>query len=75
MDKSKKGKQTPAPFPKEIHMLGPMDLKIDSLERNPRLWLDSWQDLETFAKIVSVTSISVKFPSAIILHIFSEKPP
>ncbi len=35
-----------------------MDLKIYSLERNPRLWLDSWQSLETLAKIISVTSIS-----------------
>ncbi len=25
-----------------------MDLKIYSLERNPRLWLNSWQSLETF---------------------------
>ncbi len=28
------------------------------LERNPRLWLDSWQSLETFTKIISVTPIS-----------------
>ena len=27
--------------------LGPVDLKIYRLERNPRLWLDSWQSLET----------------------------
>ncbi len=58
MDKSEKGKQTPAPLKKEIHRLGPMDLKSYSLERNPRLWLNSWQSLETFAKIISVTSIS-----------------
>ncbi len=43
---------------KEIHRLGPMDLKIYKLERNPRLRLDSWRSLETFAKIISVTSIS-----------------
>ncbi len=43
---------------KEIHRLGPMDLKIYSPDRNPQLWLDSWQSLETFAKITSVTSIS-----------------
>ncbi len=35
----------PMPHPeKEIHRLGPMDLKIYSLERNPRLWLDSSND-------------------------------
>jgi hypothetical protein len=33
MDKSKKGKQTPPPTPKEIHRLGSMDLKIFSLEK------------------------------------------
>ncbi len=43
---------------KEIHRLGPIDLKIYSLERNQRLWLDSLQSLRTFAKIISVTSIS-----------------
>ncbi len=48
------------PPSKEIRRLGPMDLKIYGLERNPRLWLDSWQSLETFAKIISVTSISGK---------------
>ncbi len=48
----------PPPPPKETHRLGPMDLKIHSLERNPRLWLDSWQSLKTFAKIISVASIS-----------------
>ncbi len=36
-----------------------MDLKIVSLERNPWLWLNNWKSLETFAKIISVTSISV----------------
>ncbi len=57
-----KGKQTPTPLSsKEIHRLGPMNLKIYSLERNPRLWLGSWQSLETFAKIISVTSISGLF--------------
>jgi hypothetical protein len=35
-----------------------MDLKIYSLERNPRLWLDSWQSFKTFAIIISVDSIS-----------------
>ncbi len=49
---------------KEIHRLGPMDLKIYSLERNPRLWLNSWQSLETFAKIISVTSTSRKVSSS-----------
>ncbi len=34
-----------------------MGIKIYSLERNPWLCLDSWQSLETFAKIISVTSI------------------
>ncbi len=48
---------------KEIHRLGPMDFKIYSFKRTPRLWLDSWQTLETFAKISSVTSISVLFQS------------
>ncbi len=49
---------SPPPPRKEIHRLCPiMDLKIYSLERNPRLWLDSWQSLETFAKIIPVTSI------------------
>jgi len=45
---------------KEIHRLGPMDLNIYSLERKTRLWLDtdSWQSLENFAKIISVTSTS-----------------
>ncbi len=45
---------------KEIHRLGPMDLKICSysLEKNPLLWLDRWLNLETFAKIISVTCIS-----------------
>ncbi len=56
MDENEKGKQTPPP--PEIHRLGPMDSKIYSLERNPPLWLNSWQSLETFAKIISVTSIS-----------------
>ncbi len=28
---------------KEMHRLGPMGLKIYSLERNPWLWLNSWQ--------------------------------
>ncbi len=36
-----------------------MDLKIYNLERNPRLWLDGWQSLETFLQIISMTSISV----------------
>ncbi len=63
MDASEKGKQTPPP--KEIHRLGPRDLKIYSLKRNPRLWLDNWQSLETFAKIISVTSISGQFPTDI----------
>ncbi len=44
---------------KEIQRLDTIDLKIYSLERNPRLWLDSWQSLETFAKIISVTYIYV----------------
>ncbi len=48
------------PLPQEIHSLGPMDLKICSLERNPQQWIDSWQSLETFAKIISVTSISAR---------------
>jgi hypothetical protein len=43
---------------KEIHRLRPMDLKIYSLERNPQLWLDSLQSLETFANIISVNSTS-----------------
>ncbi len=59
MDESEKGKQTHAPpQPKEIHRLGPMDKKIFSLERNLRLWFNSWLTLDTFNKIVSVTSIS-----------------
>ncbi len=28
------------------------------LRKKPRLWLNSWQSLETFAKIISATSIS-----------------
>ncbi len=51
MDEVKKVNNPPK---KEIHRVGPMDLKIYS----PRLWLDSWQSLETLAKIISVTSIS-----------------
>ncbi len=43
---------------KEIHRLGPKDFKFYSLERNPRLLLDNWQNLKTFVKIVSVTSVS-----------------
>ena len=46
--------------PQVNHRLGHIDLKIYSLERNPRLWLNSWQSLQTFAKIISVTSISVQ---------------
>ncbi len=41
--------------------LDPMNLKMCSLGRHPRLWLDSWQSLETFAKIISVTSISILY--------------
>ncbi len=37
---------------KESHTLGAMDLKIYSLERNPRLWPDSRNSLETFSKII-----------------------
>ncbi len=37
--------------------------QIYRLESNPRLWLDSWQSLEIFAKIIFVTSISVLFKS------------
>ncbi len=39
MDESEKGNKQPTPPPptKEIHSLGPMVLKIYSLERNPRL--------------------------------------
>ncbi len=52
-----------------------MDLKIYSLERNPRLWLDSWKSLETFAKIISVTSISARledtFSSALLVSCWS----
>jgi hypothetical protein len=54
-------KNTPPPKKKEIHRLSPMDLKIYSLQRNPRLWLDSWQSLESFAKIISVTSTPIVF--------------
>ncbi len=43
---------------KEIHRLGPKDSKIYNLAKNQQLWLDSWQNLEIFAKIISVTSIS-----------------
>jgi hypothetical protein len=32
---------SPLPPPKEIHWLGPIDLKIYGLERNPQLGLDS----------------------------------
>jgi hypothetical protein len=55
MDKSEKSKKTPPPppHPKEIHRLGPMDLKIYSLEGNPRQLTES----EIFAKIISVASI------------------
>ncbi len=35
-----------------------MDLKIYTLAKNLRLWLDSWQYLKIFAKIISVTFIS-----------------
>ncbi len=34
-------------------------LKIYSLERNPRLWLDSWQCLETFTKIISSNTVGI----------------
>ncbi len=53
---------------KEIHRLGPMDLKIYSLDRNTRLRLDSWQSLETFTKIISVTSILSFLLTLILLH-------
>jgi hypothetical protein len=42
-----------------------LDLKIYSLERNTRLWIDSWQSLETFAKIISVTSSSYTVTSVL----------
>jgi hypothetical protein len=38
-----------------------MDLNIYNLDRNPRLWLNRWQNLKTFAEIISVTSISGDF--------------
>ncbi len=38
-----------------------MDLKICSLERHAWLWFVSWQSLETCAKIISVTSISILY--------------
>jgi hypothetical protein len=65
MDKSEKGNKYPPPPPKQIPSLGLMDLKIYSLERNPRLWLDSWQSLKTFVKIMSWTSISGQDISAV----------
>ncbi len=43
----------------------PYGFKIFSLDRNPRLWLDSWQSLETFAKITSVISISGKISACL----------
>ncbi len=43
---------------KENHRLDPMDLKIYTLAKNPRLWLDSWQNLWIFAIIMPVTPIS-----------------
>ena len=36
---------------KENHRPSPMDLKIQSLERNQQLWLDSWQSLELLPKL------------------------
>ncbi len=33
------------PPPPEIYRLGPMELKICSLEKKNLLWLDSWQNL------------------------------
>jgi hypothetical protein len=56
MDKNKH--RPPPPKKREIHRLSTMDLKIYCLQRNPRLWLDSWQSLKSFAKIISVISIS-----------------
>ncbi len=41
----------------EIHRLDPMDLKIYTLAKNLRLWLNSWQNLQIFAKIMSVNAI------------------
>jgi hypothetical protein len=37
---------------------------------SPRLWLDSWQSLETFAKIISLTFISILF-LFILLHMYT----
>jgi hypothetical protein len=45
--KSEKRKQTPAPLQRNLQAR-PMDLKIYSLERNPRLWFDSWQSLQNY---------------------------
>ncbi len=46
---------------KKKSRLSPMDLKTYCLERNSRLWLDSWQRLEISTKIIFVTSISGPF--------------
>ncbi len=41
----------PPPLPQEIHRLCPMDLKIYSLERTPRLWLPSSVTIVTWIQI------------------------